>query len=63
MGWDCEEDQQDGQDGRPKPQRHITFEEGSLNGSDEDDGAVEVSVAFVPFSSQTMVSILRKPMG
>lgn len=47
MGWDCEEDQQDGQDGRPKPQRHITFEEASLNGSDEDDGAVEVSVAFV----------------
>ncbi|KAJ4856243.1 ATP-NAD kinase domain-containing protein [Trichoderma breve] len=43
MGWDCEEDQQDGLDGRPKPQRHITFEEGSLNGSDEDDGAVEVT--------------------
>ncbi|EHK27359.1 uncharacterized protein TRIVIDRAFT_63119 [Trichoderma virens Gv29-8] len=40
MGWDCEEDKQDGQ---LKPQKHITFEEASLNGSDEDDGAVEVT--------------------
>ncbi|KAL7949082.1 ATP-NAD kinase-like domain-containing protein [Trichoderma barbatum] len=37
MGWDCEED------GQTKPQKHITFEEPSSDGSDEDDGAVEVT--------------------
>jgi NAD+ kinase len=38
MGWDGEED---GETKRPK---HISFEDGSLDGSDEDEGAVEVSV-------------------
>ncbi|KAL7931155.1 ATP-NAD kinase-like domain-containing protein [Trichoderma chlorosporum] len=40
MGWDGDKDTQDG---RPKPQKHITFEEASLDGSSEDDGAVEVT--------------------
>ncbi|KAK1237669.1 hypothetical protein MKX07_006797 [Trichoderma sp. CBMAI-0711] len=37
MGWDGEED---GETKRPK---HISFEDGSLDGSDEDEGAVEVT--------------------
>ncbi|KAH0493866.1 hypothetical protein TgHK011_000512 [Trichoderma gracile] len=37
MGWDGEED------GETKRQKHISFEDGSLDGSDEDEGAVEVT--------------------
>ncbi|KAH6611094.1 serine threonine kinase [Trichoderma cornu-damae] len=39
MGWDHEEDGAK----TKRPQKHITFEDASLDGSDEEEGAVEVT--------------------
>lgn len=44
MGRDCEED-----GAEAKPQKHISFEDASLDGSDEDEGAVEVSAVIFLF--------------
>lgn len=45
------------EDGAKTKPKHITFDQTSLDGSDEDDGAVEVSV--MPFAGRITVQCVE----